>query len=176
MSTGARCNAENIDSDSSSSATEEEQPLHEQQRQQQHDVQQPAATVVLRADRVEIDGLDVHFRRGARRGEIGDRTLPIGWFSLTVTKSGDDLPLTVFEKYRTLLLSHFEAGAASLERGGRLNQLHIQSFALLHAPDGQTGITRLNRLIRNVLSIDTRGYKLSTKRFGQGQAAAGMAE
>lgn len=140
----------------------EDEGRHEEAASLAADAEEQVA-IAIHDNVVTAAGIQVHFREDAPAGEVGDRSLALSWYSCTVTKSGEDIEFSKLDHFKDFLVQYCETGIVALERGGRQAQLHLQSAFQVHCAKTTAGTTKLNRLIRNCLAIDSRGYKVTSK-------------
>jgi len=131
----ARYEVDNMDLDGSIQSASQESEVDHLQLPPASDaeaLQDVEIEVDVDGRRVTVNGSTIHFRQESQPCEVGDRALPVHWYSITVTKSGADIETFKLYGFRNFIIEFGEACVCALERGGRQGQLHIQAMALLH--------------------------------------------
>jgi hypothetical protein len=78
----------------------------------------------------------------------GNIMLPINCFSLTITKTKDDVPQALLQRiFRDFIEAFCLKGGIATEVGARLGNCHLQSVIQLHCLKTQAGLTALSKII-----------------------------
>jgi len=82
----------------------------------------------------------------------GDKSFNIvNSFSLTISRTGKDVPLSLLQIIHNFITAHCESGGVALEVGTRKFQLHIQGIFSAHWPITKPYLIQLNKSIKNLL-------------------------
>ena len=85
-------------------------------------------------------------KSGKSQKQIGDETLPINSFSLTITKTKDDVPQALLKViYEELILKYCIKGGIATEVGTRLGNCHLQSVIQMHCLKTKEALTALRK-------------------------------
>ena len=78
----------------------------------------------------------------------GNIMLPINCFSLTITKTKDDVPQALLQRiFKDFIEAFCLKGGIATEVGARLGNCHLQSVIQLHCLKTQAGLTALSNII-----------------------------
>jgi hypothetical protein len=104
----------------------------------------------------------------------GDSTYPVRDFSLTVTKTKDDVGLDALESVASFIEVHCVKGGVATEVGQRAFQLHLQGMFRMKWPATKEFTQRLQKMIKFVLPEKGKLYKVLVKPFATNQVFSAM--
>ena len=104
----------------------------------------------------------------------GDSAYPINDFSLTITKTKDDVGLDALESIAKFIEEKCLKGGVSTEVGQRVFQLHLQSVFRIHWPSHKEFIQRLQKILKALLPANGKLYKVLLKPFTTNQTFSAM--
>lgn len=104
----------------------------------------------------------------------GDLTFPETDFSLTITKTGEDVSLELLDILYEFLLQYCVKGGVSFEVGARAFNLHIQGLFRIHYPKTKEFVKKLQSFIKKLLPQKGKGYKVNLKPLAGGQSFSAM--
>ncbi len=104
----------------------------------------------------------------------GDSTYPINDFSLTITKTKDDVGLDSLDSIAHFMELHCLKGGVSTEVGQRVFQLHLQGVLRIHWPTTKQYIQRLQKILKALLPGNGKAYKVLLKAFKARQVFSAM--
>ena len=104
----------------------------------------------------------------------GDSAYPINDFSLTITKTKDDVGLDALESIAKFIEEKCLKGGVSTEVGQRAFQLHLQSVFRIHWPSHKEFIQRLQKILKALLPANGKLYKVLLKPFTTNQTFSAM--
>lgn len=106
--------------------------------------------------------------------EPGHISFPVNDFSLTITKTNDDVGLDAFEAIGAFIKKHCIKGGVSTEVGKRKFQFHLQGIMRIHWPSTAIYIQELQKVVKNILPLKGLGYKVFVKHCKAGQNFSAM--
>jgi len=104
----------------------------------------------------------------------GHPSFPINDFSLTITKTDDDVGRDAFESVAVFIRDHCLKGGVATEVGKRKFQFHLQGIMRMHWPVTLPYLAILQKCIRDLLPSKGTGYKVTCKPFQKGQTFSAM--
>lgn len=104
----------------------------------------------------------------------GDSAYPINDFSLTVTKTKDDVGLDALDMIAHWIEHYCVKGGVATEVGQRAFQLHLQGLFRIRWPSNREYTLRLQKLIKDMLPNKGKLYKVLVKVFGINQHFSAM--
>lgn len=104
----------------------------------------------------------------------GHSSYPINDFSLTVTKTKDDVGLDALANMDKFIQDTCIKGGVSTEVGTRAFQLHLQGVFRMHWPSTAEYKLRLQKIIKALLPAAGKLYKVLVKPFGTRQEFSAM--
>ena len=104
----------------------------------------------------------------------GDSSYPVHEFSLTITKTKDDIGLDALESVAQFIEQNCLKGGVATEVGRRAFQLHLQGLMKLRWPSTKEHVQRLQKLLKSILPANGKLYKVLVKPFASSQTFSAM--
>ena len=104
----------------------------------------------------------------------GTSAYPTNDFSLTVTKTKDDVGLDALDSVALFIEQHCLKGGVSTEVGQRAFQLHLQGVFRIHWPSTKEYVQRLQKIVKSILPANGKLYKVLVKVFKAAQNFSAM--
>lgn len=104
----------------------------------------------------------------------GDSAYPVNDFSLTITKTKDDVGLDALDNIAKFIEEHCIKGGVSTEVGHRVFQLHLQGIFRIHWPSNKEYTQRLQKLLKTLLPAQGKQYRVLVKAFMKNQNFSAM--
>ena len=104
----------------------------------------------------------------------GDSAYPTNDFSLTITKTKDDVGLDSLDAVAKYLEEHSIKGGVSTEVGQRAFQLHLQGVFRMHWPATKQYVQLLQKIFKSILPAAGKLYKVLLKVFKAAQNFSAM--
>lgn len=104
----------------------------------------------------------------------GDSSYPIHDFSLTVTKSGQDVGADALHNVYKFIQDYCLKGGVATEVGQRAFNHHLQGIFRLHWPSTKLYIQELQKFVRQLLPAKGKSYKVYLKAFAKNQNFSAM--
>ena len=106
--------------------------------------------------------------------EIGHPSFPLNSFSLTISKVKGDVDSSLLDSVQAVLQSISTKFVLGLEVGVRAFNMHIQGVLSLLMPKTDIYVRELKAVIKKVLPMRGRGFKIQIKPFSVGQTFSSM--
>ena len=101
-------------------------------------------------------------------GKKYEDVYPLVYWSVTLTRSNLDVPKAWLDLLLTFMQTHCEKGAASLERGAKADNLHVQAMLGIHSASGDKARLELQKALKCALGVMANdGSKVMPKRIGK---------
>lgn len=104
----------------------------------------------------------------------GDSTYPCNSFSLTITKTGEDVGAEAIDIVASFIEEHCIKGGVSTEVGLRAHNLHLQGILKINWPATKEFVQILQKKIRALLPNGGAKYKVNLKLFAKAQTWGAM--
>jgi hypothetical protein len=104
----------------------------------------------------------------------GDSSYPVNEFSLTVTKTGEDVGLESLDTIGKFIVDHCLKGGVSTEVGQRAFNLHLQGVFRIHWPKLKEYVQHLQKLLKSSMPNKGTKYKVLLKAFAANQQFSAM--
>ena len=106
--------------------------------------------------------------------EIGHSSLPLNSFSITISKIKGDVDPLLLDAVQAVLQPISTKFVLGLEVGIRAFNMHIQGVVSLLMPKTDIYVRELKAVIKQVLPMKGRGFKIQIKPFSVGQTFSSM--
>ena len=106
--------------------------------------------------------------------EIGHSSLPLNSFSLTISKIKGDVDPSLLDGVQAVLQPISTKFVLGLEVGIRAFNMHIQGVISLLMPKTDVYVRELKTIIKQVLPLRGKGFKIQIKPFSIGQTFSSM--
>ena len=113
-------------------------------------------------------------KKSAVSKEIGHPSFPLNSFSLTISKVKGDVDSSLLDSVQAVLQSISTKFVLGLEVGVRAFNMHIQGVISLLMPKTDIYVRELKAVIKQVLPMKGRGFKIQIKPFSVGQTFSSM--
>ena len=104
----------------------------------------------------------------------GDPTYPLNSFSLTISKAADDVDRQTLDTVHNYLSRVCTQSLVSFESGSKKHNLHIQGIFSMLFPRTPASIAQLRKILKALLPLYGRGYKVMIKPLGLNQTFSAM--
>jgi hypothetical protein len=104
----------------------------------------------------------------------GHSSFPTNDFSITVTKTKDDVGLDALDAVDIFIQKHCLKGGVATEVGQRVFQLHLQCVVKMHWPGTKERCQTLQKFIKALLPASGTKYKVNVKACRGGQTFTAM--
>lgn len=90
-------------------------------------------------------------------------------FSLTVSKTGGDVDLSLLDKVDDFIKEYAICGGVATEVGSRAHNLHLQGALSIRYPRDVNHVKKLVKYFKDAVIKPRLGYKIMLKPFQKGQ-------
>lgn len=104
----------------------------------------------------------------------GDSSYPVHDFSLTVTKTGQDVGADALHNVYKFIKKYCLKGGVSTEVGQRAFNHHLQGVFRLHWPSTKLYVQELQKFVKELLPAKGKSYKVLLKVFAKNQNFSAM--
>ena len=104
----------------------------------------------------------------------GHSCYPLNNFSLTITKSKDDVSLDALDRIAAFIEDHCIKGGVSTEVGRRIFQLQLRGVLKMHWPKSKEHLQKLQKILKGLLPENGKLYRVLVKPFANTQNFSAM--